>query len=132
MANAPSVPENSKICSTFSRLHTIARRVPGSSDLLMPTSTANAVESMNVTFERSMTTWQEPPSSASTSIHFKRGAVERSSSPSTEITHARSSRSRLTIANPPTPGGDEELDVSTRLSMYPSCAQHFPKPAAQL
>src|SRR5438132_6474722 len=87
------MPDSSKIFSTLGREHTSTSREPSSSVLLTATSTPSAVESMKVVPARSMTWFLRPAASESTSIHFRRGAVDRSSSPSTDTTLVASSTS---------------------------------------
>jgi hypothetical protein len=94
IANVPSSPENSKIFRTLGRVQTMASRVPSSSLRVMPTSTPSVVESMNVVSERSTMNRLLPVCSASTSVRFRLGAVNRSSSPSTETRLVRVSSLR--------------------------------------
>src|ERR1035441_8347719 len=110
------MPDSSKIRRTARCAQTIAIRESGCSLRLTTTSTPSAVESMKVVSERSRRSWSRPSCSDSSSIHFRRGAVERSSSPSTEITFVRPSSSRHAIANSGE-SGSCKLDGSTLLRM---------------
>ena len=116
IAKALSIPDSSKMRSTAGRSQTTASRASSSRRRLTTTSTPSAVESMKQVSERSSTRRLRPSCSESSSIHFNRGAVERSRSPSTAITFVRSSSSRHVIAKSTAPTSlESDVWVSLRI-----------------